>query len=82
MQPNTQQVGGIIGGTGLSLWEAWSNITDTVGAVTAGTPELAIVKSAIIGATVGFIITTLLRLAWDNFVIRYGHKFKFLKPKK
>lgn len=45
-------------------------------------PEVEIMKSALIGAAVGFIITTLLRLAWDNFVAAFSKRFKWLKPKK
>ena len=78
LQPNLQQVGGAVGGAGYSLWETYQSITTMVNA----SPEIEIMKSALIGAAVGFIITTLLRLAWDNFVARFSKRFKWLKPKK
>lgn len=61
MMPNTQQAGGIVGGATFSLW----NTITSISLFTTPSPELEIVKSAIIGATVGFIVTTLLRLLWD-----------------
>lgn len=61
------------------MWDAY----DRAATILANTsPEWEIAKAAIIGATVGFIATTILRLIWDNVVARYGKKFKFLKPKK
>lgn len=71
MQPNTQQVGGIISAAVYSIWNWFTNLS----IIASVNPEIELVKSAIIGATVGFIVTTILKYVWQairHYWKKYG----------
>ena len=77
-QPDGSQIAGTTTGAAYCLYEAYTRITTSI----VQASDWEIVKSALIGATVGFIATTICRLLWENFRAIYSKRFPFLRPKK